>query len=319
MILVVTKVYDPTADYVIKKMQERGVEHSRINLDQASDNGSIIIDPNSLEWTINTGEDIKITDQEICSIWLRRNPKPKVQHPNKEIARYINQEWRLLWRWWLDSLDRKKVIDPDSNLRRASNKVLQLKIATTLGLQTPRTIITNDGNAVRRLHKKDQSLIAKTLGGFGKPISEGKAAVIYTNRIDLETIRKESASIELAPIIFQDEIKKDHEIRATLIDNELLSCRIESQRSEKTRIDWRRYDFEKVRHEPTTLPKSIASKLIRMAKIFDIRFASFDLAVDQNGDYIFFEMNPNSQFVWIEKLSGLPITDRLIDLLLRIQ
>ena len=59
----------------------------------------------------------------------------------------------------------------------------------------------------------------------------------------------------------------------------------------------------------------ISEKLLQMARVLGIHFASFDLAVTPEGEYVLFEMNPNSQWVWIENLTSMPITDALIDVL----
>jgi hypothetical protein len=50
-----------------------------------------------------------------------------------------------------------------------------------------------------------------------------------------------------------------------------------------------------------------------MMKHYSLRFASFDLIVTPDGREIFLEMNPASQFLWIEQLTGMPITDAIID------
>lgn len=57
--------------------------------------------------------------------------------------------------------------------------------------------------------------------------------------------------------------------------------------------------------------------------IYDIRSVwyrrpapfEFPEQFDEDGRYIFLELNPNGQWAWIEELTGLPISDTLIDLM----
>ena len=59
-----------------------------------------------------------------------------------------------------------------------------------------------------------------------------------TNRVTEEDISRES-EIEISPIIFQKEIKKDYELRVTVVGQEIFPIKIESQNSEISSLDWR--------------------------------------------------------------------------------
>lgn len=41
------------------------------------------------------------------------------------------------------------------------------------------------------------------------------------------------------------------------------------------------------------------------------------MIVTPKGDYVFLEINPDGQWLWIERLTGLPISEAIADLLLR--
>lgn len=111
----------------------------------------------------------------------------------------------------------------------------------------------------------------------------------------------------------QRKVEKDFEIRVTAVGERLFPCKIESQHTDRTRIDWRRYDIPNTPHSTFELPRDISDKLLEMMRIFGIHFVAFDLAVTPDGKFVFFEMNPAPQWVWIEELTGLPITDAIID------
>ncbi|MCA9385364.1 hypothetical protein KC717_01810 [Candidatus Dojkabacteria bacterium] len=44
-------------------------------------------------------------------------------------------------------------------------------------------------------------------------------------------------------------------------------------------------------------------------------FVAIDMAVTPKGEYIFFEINPNGQYLWIEEMAELPISEAIAELL----
>jgi glutathione synthase/RimK-type ligase-like ATP-grasp enzyme len=44
-------------------------------------------------------------------------------------------------------------------------------------------------------------------------------------------------------------------------------------------------------------------------------YGAIDLILTPEGEYVFVEVNPNGQYWWIERLTGLPITKRIVRLL----
>lgn len=314
MILIATSDKDGSADFVSCRMRERNIPHKKILLDKARKLGSFNVKPKSLEWFINDTHTL-IESSEISSIWQRRIPRRKIDHHNPLISDYLTQEWRLVWQWFCGKFASNKVLDAEHSLHRASNKILQLELANKVGLDTPVTVITNDPATFHQFVELISNCVVKTLGGFGRIITEGESfGTIYTNRVNPKKLPSDE-SIRSAPVILQEEIQKDFEIRVTIIDKRVFACKIESQKSVRTQIDWRKYDFDNVPHIPFKLPQEIEDKILSIMQLLDIHFASVDLAVTTEGKYVFFEVNPNSQWIWIEQLTKLPITDALIDAL----
>lgn len=313
MILIITKSDDPTVDFVSRRLSQRGIYFERLNTDTLQQTGTISISPELGDWNLQIGKR-NIRSYEVSSVWLRMIPRPTHENDNPEIVRYVTQEWELCWKWCLNSIKQDRIIDSEWKITRAANKFLQLQIATQMGLKVPKTLVTTNAEDFYEFYESNERTVVKTLGGFGTKLDNTRFKAIYTNRVSTEDMQN-AESLKLAPVIFQEEIEKSYEVRATLVGSKLFSCKIESQRSERTTTDWRKYDFKNVPHSPIELPKDVEEKLKELARHFGIRFASFDLAVSRENEIIFFEMNPNSQWVWIEKLTGLQITDALIDLL----
>ena len=52
-----------------------------------------------------------------------------------------------------------------------------------------------------------------------------------------------------------------------------------------------------------------------LVRFFGLQFSALDLIVTPAGEYIFLESNPCGQWGWIEKQTGLPLTEALVDIL----
>ena len=98
MILVVTVSDDITADYVGSRLVTRGVPFVRLNLDEVYRFGVVSIKPDQGRWVITCAEKY-IESDSIDVIWQRRLPRPKLQHSNKHVEEYLNQEWSLFRKW----------------------------------------------------------------------------------------------------------------------------------------------------------------------------------------------------------------------------
>jgi hypothetical protein len=57
--------------------------------------------------------------------------------------------------------------------------------------------------------------------------------------------------------------------------------------------------------------------LTKFMETFGLIYGAFDLIVTPEGRYVFLEINPSGQFMWLEYATGLEITAELADLLIR--
>jgi len=54
---------------------------------------------------------------------------------------------------------------------------------------------------------------------------------------------------------------------------------------------------------------------LRLMDSFGINFASADMILTPEGEYVFLELNPNGQWLWLERDLGLPLVAHMADLL----
>jgi hypothetical protein len=52
-----------------------------------------------------------------------------------------------------------------------------------------------------------------------------------------------------------------------------------------------------------------------MMHSFDLNFASIDMIVTPEGQFVFLDLNPNGQWLWLEQEIGLPLVASMADLL----
>ena len=80
--------------------------------------------------------------------------------------------------------------------------------------------------------------------------------------------------------------------------------------------DWRRYDLEHTPHLVHELDSTVAAKVGELMRRMGLCFGSLDFIVTPEGEHVFLEVNPVGQFGWIADQTGLPIYERLAELLI---
>ncbi|MBI3751774.1 MAG: RimK domain-containing protein ATP-grasp [Chloroflexi bacterium] len=239
-------------------------------------------------------------------VWVRRPSVPVVGGP-PEVAAFVVDEsasltnglWSILAAEWINDLTAG---------RRASSKPLQLQLATSVGWKVPLTYIGNDPVEVRRLRARcGGQMIMKPFTTAAVPLA-GTLRVPYTRLVGGADLRDDDA-IWRCPAIWQEAIPKAFELRITVVGDHVLAGAIDSQASTRTRDDWRRYDFENVAHAAHDLPEHIRAQALALVSALGLRFGAIDAVVRPDGQYVFLEINPFGQWLWMEQLCGLPIAD----------
>lgn len=197
---------------------------------------------------------------------------------------------------------------PTANLK-SKNVLNQLQLATSLSFQVPDTLFTNNASELRAFAKSDVVVIKQ--GNLGVHLEKKR---ILTSIVDVASL-KENA-LKGCPCLFQRYVQKQFELRVHVIGDTVLACRIDSQESDKTRVDWRDYDLENTPHRPYELETDISKRCIRLVKQLGLEFGVIDLIVTPKNDLIFLECNAQGHWAWIEELTGLPITKTLCEHLL---
>lgn len=305
MILVITHKTDFTADYVINQFNRRKIPFQRLNCEDLLSSG--------LSFSCNGKLSVSLLGEwHYTSIWFRRTQLPVYDAASAAEAAYLLQETDSLLKNLFAVLDTNWVSRP-SAVYHAENKLLQLKHAAALGFRVPPTLVTSDKEQVRQFYIAcGERMIVKPLSHTTVQYQE-TPAFIFTNAVT-KTHIDTLDTYDLTPCIFQQLIAKSFELRVTVVGDEVFAARVDSQSDPLSSLDWRR---KRLPFSAYDLPRDIRSLCIELVANLGLQFGAIDLIVTPNGDYIFLEINPNGQWVWIERETGLPISEALIRQLLK--
>jgi len=150
--------------------------------------------------------------------------------------------------------------------------------------------------------------------GFAR--RENTVTVAPTKRIDQQFLSGFD-DYAPAPMIYQREIPKLFDIRATVVRDKVFATAIYSQDHPETEVDWRLWDVSAfdLRHKAIQLPDSIAHRCRAITHHFGLKYSAIDLVKGTDNEFYFLELNPNGQWAWIERKVGYPIRDAIIDCL----
>jgi glutathione synthase/RimK-type ligase-like ATP-grasp enzyme len=117
--------------------------------------------------------------------------------------------------------------------------------------------------------------------------------------------------------MFQPYVEKAFELRVVVMGEKIFCAKINSQDNEFARKDWRAVDWRggNLQHEIFPLPDYVQNSIRRLMDSFGINFASMDIIVTPAGEFVFLDLNPNGQWLWLETELGLPLVASMADLL----
>ncbi len=349
MIFITSCFYEPNVASITKRLSEKNISWFRFNTESfplLTKIGLYCSNQNEMYATLSDGNKTVDTRQ-ITSHWFRRFGDFLLSEGlDGYEERFARNECLATLQSVFSQMDCFWV-NPRLNESQANVKVHQLQVAKAVGLSTPLTLITNQPNEARAFVENNRSatlfkpISGAAIGGqpprYTKEVSEsysGQFALPPASPIDepdqthyaifariLTPERMTQIdSIVGCPVAFQEYVEKRLELRITIIGEAVFAAEIYSQEYEATKIDWRHLSTVPdsiPTHKVHCLPDEISGKLLELMKHLGLVFGAIDMILTPEGEYVFLEINPAGQWEWIEKLTGMPITDTLTDMLIR--
>jgi hypothetical protein len=306
VILVLSHGDDEHALTVLRELDDRGAETHLINLAElpARAGVSIQFDGGSPSLTFHAGAS-EIDLNSVTATWWRRpqaaNPSA-VGDPNgrwfavNEWAEILGGLWALLPGRWMN--------EPAAD-ERASHKPFQLRVAGEVGFTVPRTLMTSDPDRARAFVDSLEP---------GRTIFKMFAATPTVWR-ETRLVRPQELEIldavRVAPVIFQEHIPADADIRVTVVGELVFALAIDA-RSTAYPLDFR-MSLGEAKTGPADLPRAVIKKVRALMVTLGLAYGAIDLRRTPDGDYVFLEINPAGEFLFAQDRTGQPIARALAD------
>ena len=316
MLLIVTNKTDLACDYLILYLNDRQIPFVRLNTEDFNRRFTLdlTIDNRHVDFLLSNQAHATLTARDISGVYF---VQPRAPRPPQDIAqsdaefamREASETLRSFWR----IIDINKWVNHPRNLWQATNKIEQLCVASKLGMNIPETIVTSSKSSISKfIQRIDGALICKAVRhGFLRNETHTKFAP--TQRIDSRYL-DEFDDFAQVPMIYQKEIRKIFDVRVIVIDDKVFATAIHSQAHRDTEVDWRIWDFRDfdLHHEKITLPDDVVEDCIRITAKYGLRYSAIDLVYGTDDKFYFLELNPNGQWVWIERKTDYPIRKSLV-------
>lgn len=300
---------DQATDAVVEELLRRGLDVVRVDTDDY---------PYGLPIAHDTGSRrLLVEDREVvpAAIWYRRVRAPDgPAGMDPGVHEYCVREAQTMIQGIGLSAGCPVMSDPAA-IFAAENKMRQLVLAQEHGLVIPETCVANHPDAVRGFVSKHRRVVCKPLRSGWFQDQDGQWS-IYTTEVDSE-LREHLEEVILAPSIFQALIEKKCDVRVTFVGDRVFVAEIDSQSDPDALVDWRRTTNPQLPHRRAALPNGVEAKLRAFIHALGLRFGAVDLVRTPDDAYVFLEVNPNGQWLWLDDQLNLGITVAVADWLAR--
>lgn len=310
MILVISTDSDSHANAVMASVAAQGGSATLLDLSHFPQRMQLAISYTQAHSSFVLARSGDTLDLARCSaIWWRR-PQPFELHPelgdptNRSFA-YTECHFAISGLWL--NLDAFWVNHPTLD-EKAGQKVFQLETAKSIGLEIPRTLITNDPDRANEFIETAgaDKTVFKAFSGTEQAWRETRVLRAgETALID---------SVRYAPVIFQEYIPAQYDLRVTVVGSEIFAAAIYANET-GYEFDYR-MDMDRARIEQLNLPPDLIDRLHAYVHRLGLIYGAIDLRLTPDGRYVFLEINPSGQWLFIEERTGQPITETFANLLL---
>jgi glutathione synthase/RimK-type ligase-like ATP-grasp enzyme len=208
--------------------------------------------------------------------------------------------WHALDAFWVNDPARDHV---------AHRKVLQLRRAQECGLTLPDTLITNDPARARMFVDGH---------GYRDVVYKAFSALEHEWR-ETRLLRHEELGlldyVRYAPVIFQEYVEAVYDLRVTIVGDSVFPAAIHSQETSYP-VDFR-MDMTNATIRPVDLPADVEARLKDYMRALGLQYGAIDMRLRPDGTYVFLEINPAGQWLFVEQVTEQPIAATLARLLVQ--
>ena len=309
-VLVIAKEEDAHTQAVVREIARLGAEYAIADLSDFPQRAQLNVHfgcCGERQYELAFGSR-KLDLRDFGAAWWRRPQHPLVSRaiPSETHRLFaVNETAEALAGLW-HALDVMWVNDPASD-HVAHRKIRQLQVAQECGFRLPHTLISND---------PDEAKLFIDRQGYRKVVYKAFSALEDAWR-ETRLLRPEELSlldnVQYAPVIFQEYVEAVYDLRVTLVGDDVFPAAIHSQETSYP-VDFR-MDMANAEITPVEIPKRIHSRLRKYLRTLGLQYGAVDMRVRPDGEYVFLEINPAGQWLFVEEATGQPIAAALARLL----
>ncbi|MBI4130161.1 hypothetical protein HY468_02500 [Candidatus Roizmanbacteria bacterium] len=315
-ILIITNSKDEHAHLIVYQLNKLKTKVFRLDTDRLEKYFRISFYPNAKSPHFLCQTPVgRFDSQEISTLWIRR-PNYADEGKDSVYKKLVRQEKYALFVGISEYFPKTtRIVDAPESVIRASNKVQQIVIARNLGFTFPESLITNDPTKAATFIKRLKGNV------IIKPIDSGYAEAGNTGLSIHTTLVKPNADLSLVrncPTYFQENIQKQYELRITVIGRKIFPVAFDVSGIPEAHIDSRMSvsQLDKVPHKLVKIPQSLEKKILSLLDYYGLHFSAIDMAKTPEGKYVFFELNPAGQFLWLDRFTpGLSLKSEMANYL----
>lgn len=317
MILCLTHSNDHyTIDIVMKRLKELGKEVYRMDTDLFSSKLSFDYSLGNHKNTIHIHDGSQdITSSDIEAVWYRKLWETEIPDElDDDFKEIYFQEYYTMRNIFFESLKELPWFNPIAKDHEISNnKFYQLSVAARNGLAIPKSLFTNDEKKVKAFFfdECNKQMIAKLHGALSRSMA-GDTPFFPTTLINESNLEGLSTLI-YCPMIFQEMIPKAYELRIIYIDGTFFTGKINAEKSERGKTDWRIATDIYFKWEHYQLPDQIGASLTKTMQEMNLFFGAIDMIRHQDGRYIFLEVNPQGEWGMLQRDLQYPIGETIAE------
>lgn len=283
-VLVLARAADMEMNELSMALAEHDIRMVRIDADRCLDNSMTVFTDTPLiefeRWLVRP-----------ILVWRRHFDVTALPvDPSTVHGAYVREQWSAVANWLGHRGDWEQV-NP-IRFTRGLDRLTQLHDAADFGLSVPRTTVTTKPG---RSRPGGGQCIVKTAGHHLLEPEPGAMRGLFPRPLD---IRRSDEVREPAPVIVQQYLDADHELRVFVVGGELIAYRVHKLDPAQLWVD-----PEAVVVHRADVPPELAEKLLALSRHWRLHVAAFDLLVT-GGQYVFLEVNVNCDWRWFEHRAG---------------
>jgi ATP-GRASP peptide maturase of grasp-with-spasm system len=298
MILILSSQDDLSTNDVIDWLRFYNYKFLRISEEDIIEYDDLFLNNNFFDVHLNINN-IKYKLSDFKAFWYRRshyniyfNKIPFNTILGDKINNHLSSEAQEIHKIVKKTIQNKSINKYDDLF---VNKLEVLKKAAEYGFKIPRTLVTNNKSKLTDFYFENKNIVTKNFSPGVFIFDDNLILETFTRIVD-ETILN-SLPNKFSSSLFQENIEKQFELRIFFINNDFYASAIFSQQDDKTKVDFRDYNFIKPNRTPLfELDDNIKNRLIALMKELGLNSGSIDMLVSKENEYIFLEVNPIGQF-----------------------